>query len=68
MKKTYKFALLAFVLLTNFVSFAQPSSDDDTGNGNLDGDDLPINSKLIFLAVAGVLFGIYSLKKFRKVA
>ena len=66
MKKFYQIALLTALLLSNFATFAQPSSDDDTGGGNLDGDDLPINGKLIYLAFAGIIFGIYSLIQYRK--
>ena len=62
--KTY---MLAFFLLNGFIMFAQPG--DDTGSGNLEGDDspaAPINSKLIILALAGVVFAVYTFRNNRK--
>ncbi len=69
MGKFLKFYLLAFIVLTDFVAFAQPGDDD--GGGGLEGDDpepAPINSKLILLAITGVLFAIYTFRKNRKQA
>ena len=57
MKKFYKFYLLTFILLTDFMMYAQPG--DDTGGGGLEGDDpppAPINSQLILLTILGILF------------
>lgn len=64
MKNIYKAYLLSFFLLCDFIAFAQPSSDD--GTGGLEGDDTPaasINTKLIYLALIGVVFVFYSFKK-----
>ena len=47
--------------------FAQPGDED--GDGGLEGDDpapAPINSKLIILAIIGILFVIYSFNKKKK--
>ncbi|WP_309613843.1 signal peptidase [Flavobacterium sp.] len=69
MKKLLKLYLLSFILLSDFVAFAQPG--DDQGGGGLEGDDpqpAPINGKMILLAIAGVLFVIYTFKKNRRTA
>lgn len=69
MKNIYKFYLVAFFFLSDFVAFAQPGDDD--GGGGLEGNDpepAPINSKLIYLAITGILFAIYTFKKSRKQA
>ena len=71
MKKLYKFYLLSFIVLSDFVAFAQPGDDDGGGGGGLEGGDpepAPINSKLILLAITGILFAIYTFRKDRKQA
>lgn len=63
MKTLLKTYLLCFFLLSDFVLFAQLPTDDQ--DGDLQGDDLPavpINSKLLWLALAGILFVGYRLK------
>ena len=65
----FKLYLLSFLLLADFVMFAQPG--DDNGDGTLEGNDplpVPINGKLIWLGIAGLLFVVYTIKKNRKVA
>lgn len=64
MKSILKFYILIFVLMSDFVLFAQPG-DDDGGGGLEDGDPqpAPINSQLILLAIVGVLFVIYTFRK-----
>lgn len=67
MRKLLKFYLLTFVLLSDFVAFAQPGDDD--GGGGLEGGDpqpAPINGKLILLAITGLLFVIYTFRKNNK--
>jgi hypothetical protein len=69
MKNLLKFYLLTFILLSDFVAFAQPGDDD--GGGGLEGGDpepAPINGKLILLAVTGILFVMYTFRKNRKQA
>lgn len=51
------------------MAFAQPG--DDTIDGDLEsGDDppVPVNGKLIYLGIAGLLFAVYTYRKNRKVA
>lgn len=65
----YKLYFLSFFLLVDFVAFADPGEDNDTGD--LEGDDAPaapISGKLIWLAIAGILFAYYSYKRTRKIA
>jgi len=55
--------------LSDFIAFAQPGDDD--GGGGLEGGDpepAPIDSKLILLAITGILFAVYSFRKNRKQA
>jgi hypothetical protein len=69
MKKLFKLYLLSFILLSDFISFAQPGDDD--GGGGLEGNDpqpAPINGKLILLAIVGFLFVIYTFRKNRRIA
>lgn len=64
--KLFKLYILGFLILTNFIAFAQPG--DDTVDGDLEGDDLPINGKLIYLAIAGLIFAIYTYRKNKRIA
>jgi len=66
-----KWYMVAFLLVSDFVMFAQPGDDngdcinDDCVEGN-DEDDpagLPINTKLIWLAILGISFAFYYYKK-----
>ncbi|MGV3697205.1 hypothetical protein [Flavobacterium sp.] len=69
MRKLYKFYLLTFIALSDFVAFAQPGDDD--GGGGLEGGDpepAPIDSRLILLAVTGILFAMYTFRKNRREA
>jgi mannose/fructose/N-acetylgalactosamine-specific phosphotransferase system component IIC len=59
----FKIYVFAFFLMNGFVMFAQPG-DDDTG-GILEGDDAPvapIDSKLILLALVGIVFAVYTFR------
>lgn len=69
MKHLLKISLFAFLLLTNFVMFAQGPGDTGDGSGGLEGGDpppAPIDGKLIYLAIVGILFVAYVYKKNRK--
>jgi len=60
MKNLYKLYILAFVLLSDLMLFAEPGDDD--GSGGLEGEDTPaapINGKLIWLALVGIVFVFY---------
>jgi hypothetical protein len=65
MKKLMKFYLLAFVLFSDFVVFAQP------GGGGVGEDDdptyAPINGQLMVLAILGISFVIYTYRKNKKI-
>lgn len=64
MKNLLKYYILTFVLLSDFVLFAQEPGDDD-GTGGLEGGDpppAPINSKLIILLIFGLSFAFYKYK------
>lgn len=64
MKSIYKFYLLVFILFSDYVLFAQPGDDD---GGCLECDDnppqTPINTKLIWLVIIGVVFVFYTIKR-----
>ncbi|MBD3582705.1 hypothetical protein [Flavobacterium selenitireducens] len=67
----YKLYFLTFFLLIDFVAFADDTPGDDDGGGGLEGDDpapAPINGKLLWLAVVGILFAFYAYKRTRKTA
>jgi hypothetical protein len=64
---SFKLFIFSFMLLSNFMMYSAPG--DDTGGGDLEGDDAPvapINSKLLFLALAGVVFAVYTFRNNRK--
>ena len=67
-KNLLHFYILTFVLFSDFVMFAQPATDDE--DENLEGEDpaAPINSKLIYLAIIGILFAVYKFKQNKRVA
>lgn len=67
--RLYNFYIFTFLFLSDFIMFAQPG-DDDAGGGLEGGDPAPapINSKLILLVLAGILFAIYTIKRNRKEA
>ncbi|GEP52265.1 hypothetical protein FNO01nite_29370 [Flavobacterium noncentrifugens] len=59
----FKAYIFCFAMLSDFIMFAQfPTEDED---GDLQGDDTPaatINRKVVWLAVAGILFVFYRFK------
>lgn len=67
--KLFKLYILGFFILTDFMAFAQPG--DDTIDGDLEGDDpapVPVNGKLIYLAIAALIFAAYSYRKNKRIA
>lgn len=62
----YKLFLTILLFLSGLVSFAQPGDGSDTGG--LEGGDtpVPINDSLIILALIGIVFAFYFLKKHNK--
>ena len=68
MNKFYKFCLFSFILLSDFVAFAQPDDEED-GGGGLEGGDpapAPINGKLLILIFFVLFFAFYKLKSLTK--
>lgn len=67
MKKLIKFYLLAFVLFSDFVVFAQPGEE----GGDLGGEDpvpvAPINGQLMALALVGIAYAIYTFRNYKKI-
>ncbi|WP_396154725.1 hypothetical protein [Flavobacterium macrobrachii] len=64
MKNLFRIYLLSFFLLSDIVLFAQPD-----GGGGVEDEDpapAPINSKLILLAIMGILFVFYTFRKNKK--
>jgi len=58
----FKFCIVVSMFLFDFAVFAQGGPGDDDDNGGLEGDDpppVPINGKLIWLAIKGILFALY---------
>ena len=68
MKNIFKIYFLTFILLSDFMAFAQPG--DDTGGGDLEDPEpaAPINSKLILLLIVGLIFDFYKIKKHRRIS
>jgi hypothetical protein len=68
-KNLLKWSLLAFMLVSNLVMFAQDPDSTEGGEGPpLEGGDqpTPINGMLVYLAVAGILFAVYYFSKMQK--
>lgn len=72
MNKLLKISAFAFILLSNFAVFAQGPGGTGDGTGGLEGDGdttpAPIDGKLIYLGIAGLVFAYYAFRKYRKVA
>jgi mannose/fructose/N-acetylgalactosamine-specific phosphotransferase system component IIC len=69
MKNVLKWYMLAFLLVSNFVVFAQGDTPPETTPVDpevTDPDVAPINAKLIWLAVVGILFAYYYFSQKRK--
>jgi hypothetical protein len=60
-----QFCSTLICFFVSFIAFAEPGDEsEDGGMENADGG-MPINSHLIWLLLAGVLFAWYTLKKHR---
>ena len=69
MKNLFRIYLLLFFLLSDFVVFAQPNDgDDDCVECDPDTQPLPINSKIIWLAITGILFVLYKRNQLKKLS
>lgn len=71
MKKLFKLFLFAFLLLSDFILFAQVGDESDGGDPLEDTSDpqpAAIDAKLIYLLVIGLLFAIYTIQKRKKKA
>jgi len=70
-KNLLKLLMVAFMLISNFVMFAQVEDPGAPGHGTgpEDGGDslgTPIDSKLIYLAIVGVVFSVYYFSKLKQ--
>ena len=66
-KNLLKWSLLAFMLVSNLVVFAQTTPVEP--QPDVEGTDplgTPIDSSLIYLAVIGVVFAVYYFSKMQK--
>lgn len=62
--KLLKPLLLLILMLSNFLIYAQgPGQGSDEPGDGLQGDDVPINMQLIYLALAGVACAYYVFKR-----
>lgn len=64
-KSVLKLYITLVFLFTNIMVFADPGDESD--GGDLEGGEpMPINSKLVVLALFGVLFAFYVFNRNRK--
>ncbi|TRX39164.1 hypothetical protein [Flavobacterium restrictum] len=63
--KAVKGYLTLVFLFSNLMLFADPGDESDTGDLE-SGEPMPINSKLVVLAIAGIMFACYFFYKNRK--
>ena len=64
MKKLMKFYILAFILFSDFVVYAQivdPNEGDDPPPG------APINGQIMVLAILGIAYAIYTFRNYKKI-
>lgn len=68
-----KWYMFAFLFLSEFVMFAQDGETDpgsgaeDETTSPLEATDAPINSRLVILAIAAIVFSIYYFRKNKQV-
>lgn len=68
MKHLFRIYAVLFLLMADFKIFAQGPGDSDDEDELEGGDDpaVPINGKLVVLALAGMLFAYYKYKTHQK--
>ena len=63
MKNFTKLYLLTFFLFSQMALFAQPGTNDGTGNfDTTDPEPAPVNTKIFLLIIIGLCFAFYKLK------
>jgi hypothetical protein len=70
-KNKFSFYLLTlFLLLCDFIAFAQPGDEDDGGGleDNTDPQPAPIDGRLLILAIVGILFVFYTYRRHKKIS
>ncbi|HLA56418.1 MAG TPA: hypothetical protein VK623_09975 [Flavobacterium sp.] len=70
-KNLFNIYIFSVVMFSDFIMFAQPGDDSDPGDDPVEGDDAPqapINGKLLWLAIVGILFAIYTYRNNKKEA
>jgi len=65
-RNLFRFYVVVFFFLSDFMVFAQPTDDED---GDLQGDDepaTPINGKLFWLCLCGIVYAFYVYRRQRQ--
>lgn len=60
-KKINRVFFLIYFLLLDCMVFAQPNDED--GDNDLEGNDVPINKFIVLLFIIGVLYAYYFINK-----
>lgn len=66
MKHLVRLYIVLFLFVSDFKLFAQPGEDDGTGGMDDEDDPVPINGKLVWLAIVGLAFAFYIFKKHKR--
>lgn len=67
MKSMSKLYIVLFFLLSDFVVFAQPPTDDE--GDDLQDEDAPamfLNRRIVWLVIAGICLAIYKFRKYNQ--
>ena len=67
-RNLFKYYIVVFFLLSDFMVFAQPTDDEE---GDLQGGDepaVPINGKLFWLFLCGMLYAFHLYRRQRKIS
>jgi hypothetical protein len=70
-KNLFNIYIFSVVLFSDFIMFAQPDDDGDPGDPPVESDDappVPINGKLLWLLIVGILFAIYTYRNNKREA